>query len=130
MLSKGFEKVAGGAAGLAAKGMNALSTAAKEAPGIAKATAKGMSEGAEKSVSHHLKLRGFSDAMKHVQDAGGAGKAMGSAKGRRMLGQAAGKALPSAVAGGAYLGAAKKVYDSALGDKPQGQSAGNYYGGY
>jgi hypothetical protein len=132
-LSTGFEKV-GGAAGVAkdllSKATAVGSKVVQEAPGVAKATFKGMQEGAAKSVSHHLGLKGFGDAAKHIEQAGGLSKAVGSSKGRRSLGQAIGKAMPSAVAAGAYGAAGKKMYDATLGDAPQTQTQSmyNYYG--
>lgn len=92
--------------------------------GIGKAIGKGLKAGGESTVKDAFKLKGLKHIGDAVKSSGGVGKSFTTQKGREALAEGVGKAAPSIAAGGAYLGAAKKVYNKV---SEKNQSQGGYY---
>jgi hypothetical protein len=127
-----FQKSAGGVSS-AAKG--ALETTKRLAAG-AKEVGSGAVEGLKKSMNvplgKHLNMSGVSHVTDAAKAHGGFLNSFKSRKGRAAMGEAMGKAAPSAAAGAGYLYGAKKVYDKTLGSsekKNQSQYLDSYYNG-
>ena len=103
-----------------AKVMPAIKKGLSEAKTLGGAALRGLKSSGGETIGDSLKLKSLGHIGKAVDKAGGLGKSLGTAEGRKGLAEGVGKAAPSIAAGTGYTLLGKKLYDKTLGSQDNG----------